>query len=224
MNISLNYIKCGAGENLILLHGNGEDMGYFSNQVDFFAAHYTVYAVDTRGHGDSPRGNAPFTLSQFADDLYGFMNEHKLDKAHLLGFSDGGNIALLFTLRYPERVDKLILNGANIFPEGLEENILDEIKSEYKKLLFSHTPESVHQRELLSLMVNEPNLSPDELKKVTASTLVIAGTKDMIKQEHTRLIAESIPNSRLVFINGGHFIAASSSKAFNQAIFDFLTN
>ena len=223
MNISLNYISCGAGETLILLHGNGEDMGYFSNQVDFFAKNYTVYAVDTRGHGNSPRGSAEFTLSQFADDLLCFMDEHSIKKAHLLGFSDGGNIALIFALRYPERVDRLILNGANLFPEGLEESVLSEIVTEYEKLLNQDDEESVRNRELFALMVNEPQIKPQELASLSCKVLVIAGTKDMISESHTRLIADSIPNSKLVFIEGGHFIAVSQYKRFNQAVYDFLT-
>jgi len=223
MDISLNYITCGQGEPLILLHGNGEDMGYFSNQVDFFAKNYTVYAVDTRGHGNSPRGDAPFTLSQFADDLLCFMDEHSIEKAHLLGFSDGGNIALIFALRYPERVDRLILNGANLFPEGLEESVLSEIVTEYKKLLNQDDEESVRNRELFALMVNEPQIKPQELAALNCKALVIAGTKDMISESHTRLIADSIPNSKLVFIEGGHFIAVSQYKRFNQAVYDFLT-
>ncbi len=222
MDISLNYISCGKGDALILLHGNGENLGYFSNQVDFFAKDYTVYAVDTRGHGDSPRGNAGFTLSQFADDLLGFMDEHSIEKAHLLGFSDGGNIALIFALRYPERVGKLILNGANLFPEGLEPNILEEIKTEYAKALASDEEGAAQSAELLALMVNEPQIKPEALSALKCKTLVIAGTKDMISENHTRLIAQSIPNSKLVLIEGGHFIAVSQYKRFNSAVYDFL--
>lgn len=208
---------------MILLHGNGENLGYFSNQVSFFAENYTVYAVDTRGHGDSPRGNGDFTLSRFADDLLNFMNEHSIDKAHLLGFSDGGNIALIFALRYPEKVDRLILNGANLFPEGLESNILEEIKTEYAKAISSSAEDSLQNAELLALMVNEPQIKPESLSALKCKTLVIAGTKDMIAENHTRLIAQSIPHSSLVFIEGGHFIAVSSYKRFNKAVYDFLT-
>jgi pimeloyl-ACP methyl ester carboxylesterase len=152
------------------------------------------------------------------------MDGHQIERAHLLGFSDGGNIALIFALRYPDRVDKLVLNGANIFPEGLEDDILKEIQSEYEKLSSPSSDEQIRQRELLSLMVNEPHISPLELGKISAPSLVIAGTKDMIKAEHTRLIAESLPNSQLAFISGGHFIAASNPKKFNQTVFDFLMN
>ena len=94
-----------------MLHGNGEDSTYFSHQIAYFQKSYRVIAIDTRGHGKTPRGEEPFTISQFADDLYVFMKQHEIRRADMLGFSDGANIALLFTIRHPERVNRLILRG-----------------------------------------------------------------------------------------------------------------
>ena len=119
MDIELHYERRGSGPPLILLHGNGEEGSYFSHQMEDFSREYTVYAVDTRGHGRSPRGTAPFTLSRFAEDLRDFLDARGIPKADILGFSDGGNIALLFALRWPERVGRLILNGANLDPSGV---------------------------------------------------------------------------------------------------------
>ena len=70
MDSELSYAEFGAGSPLVLLHGNGEDRNYFEAQISPFATRYRVIAVDTRGHGQSPRGSAPFTLSQFVDDLW----------------------------------------------------------------------------------------------------------------------------------------------------------
>ena len=70
MDIALHYIKKGSGTPLLLLHGNGESGDYFVHQIDEFAQYFTVYAIDTRGHGKSPRGTAPFTISQFADSQH----------------------------------------------------------------------------------------------------------------------------------------------------------
>ena len=69
MDIDLHYAQQGQGPPLVLLHGNGEDGSYFSRQLGDFSQHYRVITVDTRGHGKSPRGSAPFTLEQFALDL-----------------------------------------------------------------------------------------------------------------------------------------------------------
>lgn len=69
------------------------------------------------------RGNAPFTLKQFAEDLRDFMDEKGIDKADILGFSDGANIALEFVLKYPDKVNRLILNGGNLYPHGVKNRI-----------------------------------------------------------------------------------------------------
>lgn len=225
MDISLNYLEKGEGKPLILLHGNGEDNSYFVYQVAYFSRFYRVLAIDTRGHGQSPRGTAPFSIQQFAEDLRDFLDQQEIPKAHILGFSDGGNIALTFALRYPERVDRLILNGANLFPSGVKAAVQLPIVLGYRAASLSakRSLKAKHKAELLGLMVNEPNIQPEELNGLTVPTLVIAGTRDMIKEAHTRLIARSLPNARLVLLPGDHFIANKEPAAFNRAVRNFLT-
>ena len=218
MDIKLNYTKSGTGPAMILLHGNGENLGYFYYQIPFFSENYTVYALDTRGHGKSPRGEGEFTIERFAEDLREFMDEQGIEKATLLGFSDGGNIALTFALRYPERVEKLILNGANLYPAGVERSVQYKIEKAYFRR--KHTEDG----EMLALMVNEPNTDPLRLRELTMPVLVIAGTRDMILDSHTRLIHRSLPNARLRIIEGDHFIAANSHEEFNREVQDFLTS
>jgi pimeloyl-ACP methyl ester carboxylesterase len=225
MDIVHHYIEQGEGEPLILLHGNGEDCSYFVHQMEAFAAAgFHVMALDTRGHGLTPRGTAPFTIRQFADDLLGFMDLHAIGKAHLLGFSDGGNIALVFALAYPERVDRLILNGANLDASGVKRSVQLPIEIGYRiARLFARRHEGARRKaELLGLMVNDPNISSRALSGIQSPTLVIAGTNDMIKDDHTRLIADSIPDARLTLIKGSHFIANQCPEAFNEAILQFL--
>lgn len=224
MSIQLHYIEKGQGEPLILLHGNGEDNTYFVHQIEYFSRTRRVIAVDTRGHGKSPRGSAPFTIRQFAEDLCAFMNELHIEKADILGFSDGGNIALVFAIQYPERVKRLILNGANLDTRGVKPSIQISIVIGYRiaSVFAKKNPDAKRNAEMLGLMVNDPNIAVEELKKVTAKTLVIAGTKDMIREKHTRLIAEKLPDARLVLIPGDHFIANKESKAFNCVVEEFL--
>ena len=224
LDIQHHYIEKGQGEPLILLHGNGEDSGYFDGQIDEFARYFHVYALDTRGHGKTPRGNAPFTLRQFANDLHSFMSGHKIETAHLLGFSDGGNIAMVFALKYPECVRRLILNGANLDARGVKRATQIPIEIGYRiaRLFARVSKKALSNAEILGLMVNDPNVEPDELEAIRAKTLVIAGSRDMIRESHTRLIARSIPNSQLVFIEGDHFIANKKPEEFNRAVLAFL--
>ena len=224
MDVDLHYREQGTGEPLILLHGNGEDGSYFERQMDAFASRFRVIALDTRGHGRSPRGEAPFTIRQFADDLLAFMDGQGIERAHLLGFSDGGNIALVFALAHPERVGKLVLNGANLDGSGVKPSVQLPIVAGYGAAsLFARWSVRAHRKaEMLSLMVNDPNIAPEELAELRVPTLVVAGARDMIKKEHTRLIASSIPGARLAVVEGDHFVAAGNPEEFNKVVRRFL--
>lgn len=224
MDITHHYIERGTGEPLILLHGNGEDGSYFVHQLEPFAEHFRVIVPDTRGHGQTPRGSAPFTIRQFAADLLAFMDLHGIRRAHLLGFSDGGNIALVFALAHPERVGKLILDGANLDASGVKRSVQLPIEIGYRiaRLSARRSPEARRHAELLGLMVNDPNVHPDELARIQSPTLVIAGDRDMIRPSHTRLIADRIPGARLAILPGDHFLANKVPGPFNETVLRFL--
>ncbi|OUO94556.1 alpha/beta hydrolase [Rubneribacter badeniensis] len=224
MDIELHCEETGGGEPLVLLHGNGEDGTYFTHQIAHFSQRFRVLALDTRGHGKSPRGEAPFTIRQFARDLLAFLDARGIERAHLLGFSDGGNIALVFALAHPERVGKLVLNGANLNTRGVKRSVQAPIELGYRmaRLFAGLSAKALANAEMLGLMVNDPNVAPEELAALTAPTLVIAGENDMIREDHTRLIAERIPNARLAFVPGDHFVAAKNPAAFNREVERFL--
>lgn len=225
MDIQLNFIEQGQGQPMVLLHGNGENSSYFVHQIAHFSKSYRIIAIDTRGHGQSPRGEKPFAIKQFAEDLKDFLDARNIAKAVILGFSDGGNIALEFALKYPERVEKLILNGANLFPSGVKPLYQWPIEVGYRMAkLFSNKSEKAKQNaEMIGLMVNEPHIDPSELARLTMPVLVVAGTKDMIKESHTRLIYKSLPNAQLAFVEGDHFVANKNAEAFNKVVEDFLS-
>lgn len=224
MDITLYYQEKGNKEPFILLHGNGENGSYFENQIDYFSDRYRVIALDTRGHGKSPRGTEPFTIEQFSCDLYEFMVSLEISNAVILGFSDGANIAMKFAIKYPNKVKALILNGGNLNPKGVKRTTQIPIEIGYKiaSLFASKSTGAKKNAEMLGLMVNEPNIEPNELSKITAPTLVICGSNDMIKESHTKEIAENIPNARLSIIKGNHFIANKRYAAFNKEVEDFL--
>ena len=224
MKIQLNYTVAGQGFPLVLLHGNGEDHTYFKRQMGCLSEKYQVIALDTRGHGGSPRGTAPFTLEQFAQDLKGFLDSREIGRCHLLGFSDGANIALLFALQYPEYVDKLILNGADLFPSGVKLSTQIPIVLGWGLLQGLRRFDKKAQRkwELLDLMTTQPHIRPEQLSALTMPTLVVAGEQDMIREKHTRLIARSIPGSTLAILPGDHFVARRNWQAFNPVVLKFL--
>ena len=223
MDIHLNYTIAGQGFPLVMLHGNGEDHTYFKRQMEPFSQQYQVIALDTRGHGQSPRGTAPFTLEQFAEDLKDFLDNREIRRCHLLGFSDGGNIAVLFALKYPDYVEKLILNGADLSPSGVKLSTQIPIVLGWGLLQIIRRFDKKAQPkwELLDLMTTQPHIKPASLSALTMPTLVVAGERDMIRDRHTRLIARSIPNSRLSILPGDHFVARRNWQAFNPVVLEF---
>lgn len=221
MDIQLHFTKHGSGPDLLLLHGNGEDSSYFIHQIEEFSRDFTVWAIDTRGHGRSPMGAAPFSIYQFADDLADFMDLHGIWQADILGFSDGGNIAALFALAHPERVRRLILNSANLWPEALTDGLLNEIVPRFEAICDSEDPSEQYEAGLLALMLEEPHVDPEDLARLTMPVLVIAGEDDLVRPEHTELIYESLPNAGLVILSGTHTVAADDPAAFNAAVRDF---
>lgn len=226
MDITLYYQEKGNKEPFILLHGNGQNGSYFKNQIDYFSNRYRVIALDTRGHGRSPRGTKPFTIEQFSCDLYDFMEELEISEAVILGFSDGANIAMKFAMKYPNRVKALILNGGNLNPSGVKITTQLPIEIGYKIAgrFASKSPEAKKNAEMLGLMVNDPNIERNELSKITAPALVICGRNDIIRESHTKEIAKNIPNAKLSIIRGNHFIANKRYIIFNKEVEDFLQN
>lgn len=224
MDAALYCQEKGKGRPLILLHGNGEDGSYFKNQLEYFSRSYRVIAADTRGHGKSPRGTAEFTIGQFAEDLKKLMDRLDIEKAVVLGFSDGANIAMKFALKYPGRLEALILNGGNLDARGIKPSVQLPIEIGYRiaKLFAGKSEEAKRNMELLGLMINEPNIRPEELRSIKVPALVIAGTRDMVKRGHTEMIAENIPDAKLAIIKGDHFIANKEPERFNKEVEIFL--
>jgi pimeloyl-ACP methyl ester carboxylesterase len=118
-DITLYYEKTGQGKPIILLHGNGENHKIFDELVLQLSREYTVYAIDSRGHGKSSKTKS-LDYYRMAEDIAGFIKLLNIEKPILYGFSDGGILGLIIGFRYPQLLSKLIISGANIRPEGIK--------------------------------------------------------------------------------------------------------
>ena len=216
----------GHGAPLVLLHGNGEDSGYWSQQIPEFTRFYRVIAVDSRGHGRSESGTQKLSFERMVNDLKIVLNEKGITRAHILGFSDGGNLAIKFALTYPQCVDKLILNGANVeMLRGVKAHIQLPVYSAYAltSLLGCFSKHAARKRDVLGLMVHPYGVSMDDLNRITMPTLIIVGEHDMIRSSQTREMAKHLPDCRVaVFRDGDHFVAAKQPSRFNRTVIEFL--
>jgi pimeloyl-ACP methyl ester carboxylesterase len=202
--IQLFYTKTGQGRPLLMVHGNGEDHTIFDEAIDVLKEHYTCYAVDSRGHGKSSPCRE-FHYKDMAADMIAFMTELDLTDVAFYGFSDGGIIGLLAAM-HSARITHLIVSGANISTKGC--------KLSFRLLLRGM---SIGKRDpMIELMQKEPDIDPAQLSAIRVPTLVLAGSKDLIRESETRLIAESIPGARLRILKGekhGSYIVHSTKIA-----------
>lgn len=224
--VSIYYEVHGTGEPIVLLHGNGEDHTYFKHQVPYLlTCGFQVILIDMRGHGASSLGNQDLDFPLFAQDVIAVCDEQRIDQFHVLGFSDGANTAMQLGISYPDRIRSMILNSGNIHPKGMCRKVYRDIQKAYVKTKVLAAFDPAHQKEvqLLQLMYHHPKLISAQLQRLSMPVLVIAGTKDMIEEAHTRAIAHAIPHVSLVLLpQGDHFIAQNRSDEFNKAIGIFL--
>ena len=192
--IDLYYEKRGdeKARPLILVHGNSEDHTIFDQALLLLEKRFCCYAVDSRCHGQS--GEGPLHYSDMAADMLTFMEALDLRDVIFYGFSDGGIVGLL-TASQTDRVTTLITSGANLNPNGVKLPL---------RLLVGAI-HLVKRDPKMALMLREPWISDDVLRRIKAHTIVLAGSKDVIAEKETRHIAETVPNAELHILQGeGH--------------------
>ena len=216
---------------LIMLHGNSEDHTVFAKNVEILCEKNICILPDSRGHGKTSAGTNDFSIDLMAEDLSKLCDELNLGKFKLLGFSDGGNIALTYAIRHPERTACLIAAGANINPQGLKLKakipIFAQYVYAYAKLKLNKVKDFSlwHKFQLMSLMVNYPHISPRMLNNIDCPTLIIDGENDLIKLSHTKLIFTSIPNAKHQTVpNSGHNIFNDNAEYTNNVIMKFISD
>lgn len=192
--ILLHYEVRGEGAPLVLLHGNGESLRIFDEVAAALSSRYTVYAVDSRGHGKSERAK-PLHYTDMRDDVIALIRQLGLDKPALYGFSDGGIVGLMTAIAEPNLLGKLIVSGANLSPAGMNDTFNRVVRWVCR----------LGGGAKWRLMRDEPNVPQEELRKITVPTVVLAGENDLVKSEHTALIASNIEGCTLSVLNGeGH--------------------
>lgn len=220
----LYYETYGEGEPLFLLHGNSGSIKDFYQQIPVLSKQFKVIVVDTRGQGKSTdTSHKQFTYIQFSEDIKALADKLGLKKINIAGWSDGGITGLEFALKYPENLNKLIAIGANAFPEGVDERLANHMKNQLLVLNLENKPEKFEERRLVTIMLKEPHISKKDLSKIQSPVLVIAGDKDVIKQDHTEMIAKEIPHAELkIYKDATHMIPFEKADELNADILKFL--
>lgn len=224
----------GAGSPVILLHGGLASQKYFGNQVPALVAdHHRVVLIDSRGHGRSSRDARPYTYELMASDVVAVMDELKIRRAAVVGWSDGAIIGLVMALKDPERLTRVFAFAANMDPSGVKPNtetnplfarfILKAAK-DYAEL--SPTPDDFagFTAAITRMWNTEPNYTASDLAKIRTPVAIVDGDHDeAIVPAHTRYLARSIPGARLIILKDtSHFAMLQDPALFNAAMLRFI--
>ncbi len=209
--VTLFYAAEGRGKPVILLHGNGgshNDMETTTRQLA--QAGYTVYALDSRGQG----ANAPlaeYHYKDMAEDVRRFIVAKGLERPAVFGFSDGGIIALQLEVIHPGTLGAIATGGANIF-------VRDALVPEFEESFFAQE----NPNPLNVMMMNEPTMTVEDMQRIGCPALIMAGDGDLIREEHTRLIGDNIPQGRALIVpNADHGSYIYHSTRVGDLLLDF---
>lgn len=225
------FEEYGKGEPLLLIHGNGASINSMENQIEYFKSKYRVIIADNRGHGKSELKTDSLTYTQITKDWDGLVNYLKLDSINILGWSDGGIIALKMGIVRQSKIKKIISMAANLRPDTTA--------------VHSWAPNSVRTSEILAremiakgdttrdwklklqhydLLLNQPNISHADLKMIEIPVLIMAGDRDIIKNQHSVEIFENLSKGELCIMPATtHGAPRNKPEMFNEIVDRFLS-
>jgi pimeloyl-ACP methyl ester carboxylesterase len=218
----------GQGQPLLIIHGNGGSIVDFANNIPYFSKKYKVIVADSRAQGKSSDPTDSLSYEMMADDFSVLLDSMKLDSVLVIGWSDGGINGLLLAIRHPEKVRKLAVTGANCWPDtsAVASDVIDLVLPYYNKLKGKSVKTATEkaQWKLIRLLVEEPHISLVDLHRIACPSLIIGGDHDVIRPEHTMLIAHNISKSYLwILPNSGHSTPIFYKDAFNANVDDFFS-
>lgn len=198
------------GEPLLLLPPNGGDMHSFDGSIlPEMSKHFKVICMSPRATGKSDWVEGAMTFEAMSDDIDALLDYLNIEKTKIFGFSDGGNLGVVFTLAHQERVEALAIMGSNINTFGT--NTFDQIQITYQYIILCieawlyDDPEYGRRRDIKGMMVGQPSLTFEDISAIKVPVLNIFGEHDMIQRWHSKKITKSIEGAQeLMIIGGGH--------------------
>jgi pimeloyl-ACP methyl ester carboxylesterase len=220
---------------VFLLHGGLANGTYYAYQIPVLAAKYQLIVMDSRGHGRSSFDEQPISYELMASDVLGLMDHLGIQKADILGWSDGGIIGLEIAIHNPDRLNKVVAYGANFDPTGVRLDVgtnarfnafIERAAEDYQKL--SPHPEQWDEflNNISNMWATQPNYTEDQLKAITTPFLILDGAEEeAIDLNQTKLMALLIPGAELNLMPGtGHFAMFEKPDEFNQIVLDYLAS
>ena len=230
--VKIWYAVFGHGQPVLLLHGGLANSNYWGNLVPALSNDYQVVVMDSRGHGRSSRSSEPLGYDLMASDVLALMDFLKLDKAAIIGWSDGAIIGLDIAIHHPERLTKLFAFAANSDPDGVADVSQSQVfnaymaraKAEYQGLSPTPAEYDSFMAQVTKMWETQPHFTAENLHGIRSTTWIVDGDHDeAIKRSNTLFMADQIPGSGLLIQpKVSHFSFLQDATQFNTDVLHFL--
>ncbi|WP_027233269.1 alpha/beta hydrolase [Phyllobacterium sp. UNC302MFCol5.2] len=233
--IEMYYAVYGKGPPVLLIHGGLGYADIWGAQVADLSKDHMVIVAESRGHGRSTRTADPYSYDLMASDYVALLDYLKVDKAAIVGWSDGGIIGIDIAMKHPEKLTKVFAQAANTKVDGVKPDVMqnktfagyiDHAGQVYKKI--SPTPDQYDAfvEQISGMWASQPNWTDDDLKKINTPIAIVLGDHDeAITREHTDYMAKTIPGAKLIILdNASHFAMVQDPEGYNKAVRDFIDN
>jgi pimeloyl-ACP methyl ester carboxylesterase len=234
------YEVHGDGDPVLLLHGgtlSGAES--WSQVIPALAPSYRVIVPDSRAHGRSTDTEKPLGYDLLTDNIIELMDHLEIERAHVVGWSDGGVNGLNMALRYPDRLNKLVVYGTNFHANGLPDHAIETTQALSPETWAAWVAELVYLNiapdpgrmgimleKVKAMWLSQPTWTTEDLSRVTAPVLILEDSLgNAIRPEHTRAMAEAIPEAELVLIDDtDHGAPQVQAEVFNKLVLRFLND
>lgn len=215
--INMYYEIYGEGKSLVLLHGGGSTIETsFGRIINLFSKERQLICVELQAHGRTGDRDSEISFEQDADDVATLLKNLNIEKADVLGFSNGGNTALQMAIRHPHIINKTIsasplLKRDGTFPqfwEFMKRGTFEQMPQHYKDAFLKVNPDSAKLMNMFqkcaNRMINLKDFPDEEIKSIKSPVLIINGDSDVASSDHVVAMSKLIPKCKLAIIPGGH--------------------
>jgi pimeloyl-ACP methyl ester carboxylesterase len=225
-DIHIAYYQHGEGSNLLLLHGNSGSKAFYKKyQLVYFSNNHS-FALDSRGHGQSQSKDNNLSYEQQSMDVLNFCKAKGITQAKVIGYSDGGNLALWLAVKSPEIFSRVVAISPNTLAAGNKDGVVAAINrylvamKRLRKIGFPNKKQIMR----FELMLTDTGMTEADLHNIKTRAMILYAEKDMIKEEHILYLADKIPGCELHKVMNCHHLNITSQEETIKVMQDYLTD